>query len=131
MPASRERTQEIMDAYWGEGLAEERIAEDAVYVDMATGETTEGRDAVVGMLQRFYRESFDARPEMTGTIVGEGRAVLEAEVVGTHTGEYRGIPATGRPVRIPLCVVYDVEDDGIKRARIYLQDSGLGTELGA
>jgi steroid delta-isomerase-like uncharacterized protein len=125
MPATLERTRQIMEAYWGDGLAQECIAEDAVYVELATGERTAGRDAVVALLQNFYRGMFDASPEIVGTTIGEGRAVLEALVVGTHIGEYRGVPGSGKAVRVPLCVSYEVEDDGIKQARIYLMESVL------
>jgi predicted ester cyclase len=52
-------------------------------------------------------------------------------VVGKHIGEFAGIPATGgKEFRVPLCVVYDVEDDQIKRARIYFEIPALLAQLG-
>jgi predicted ester cyclase len=51
-------------------------------------------------------------------------------VVGKHTGEYAGIPVTGKGFRVPLCVVYDVEEDQIRRARIYLEVPALMAQLG-
>jgi predicted ester cyclase len=47
--------------------------------------------------------------------------MLEADFVGTHIGEFAGVPATGRTVRVPLCVVYDLEAGTITRARVYLE----------
>jgi predicted ester cyclase len=31
--------------------------------------------------------------------------VLEADLVGTHTGEFLGMAATGKTVQVPYCVV--------------------------
>jgi predicted ester cyclase len=50
--------------------------------------------------------------------------------VGTHIGEFAGIAATGKEFRVPLCVVYDVEDDKIKQARIYFEIPALLAQLG-
>ena len=49
--------------------------------------------------------------------------------MGTHIGEFAGIPATGRRVRVPLCVIYDLEADRIKRARVYLEMPVLMRQL--
>jgi len=50
--------------------------------------------------------------------------------VGKHIGEFAGIPATGRSVRVPLCVVYDLESGRITRARVYLELPVLMRQLG-
>ena len=61
--------------------------------------------------------------------VADGKGVLEARVVGRHTGEFGGVPATGRDVNVPLCVVYDVVGGYIARARIYLQVNVLMQQI--
>jgi predicted ester cyclase len=106
------------------------LAEDAVFIDTATGQRYEGRDAVAEMLHWIYHVAFDARAEDLKLIVGEGTAALEARFVGRHVGEFAGIPATGRTVRVPLCVTYDVAEDGVKEARIYMQGTVLMVQLG-
>lgn len=73
--------------------------------------------------------AFDARAERVSAIVGDGQGLLEAYVVGTHTGEFAGIPATGREIRVPLAVSYDLEDSLIRRARIYLMVNILVGQL--
>jgi predicted ester cyclase len=59
------------------------------------------------------------------------QAVLEAEFVGKHIGEFAGMPATGRSVRVPLCVIYDLEAGKIKRARVYMETPVLMRQLSA
>jgi len=47
--------------------------------------------------------------------------VLECEITGTHDGVWHGLPATGRPVKLPLCGVYTFAEDSYEIAgeRIY------------
>jgi len=106
------------------------LAEDAVFIDTASGQRYEGRAAVAEMLHWVYHVAFDARAEDLKLIVGEGTAAVEGLFVGRHIGEFAGIPATGRIVRVPFCVTYDVAEDGVKAARIYMQGTVLMVQLG-
>jgi predicted ester cyclase len=58
-------------------------------------------------------------------LVDTGKAAIEADFAGTHTGEFAGIQPTGRPVRVPYSVIYDLRDDQISALRIYLPMSQL------
>jgi len=73
------------------------------------------------MLDFFYHVAFDARAETKHVIVDDGIAVLEADFVGRHIGEFAGVPATGKDVRVPLAVIYDVRDDRIVEGRVYFE----------
>jgi steroid delta-isomerase-like uncharacterized protein len=53
------------------------------------------------------------------------------EWTGTHQGEFLGIPATGRPVRVWGIVIDRLEDGRIKDTRIIMDTLGLMTQLGA
>ena len=97
------------------------MADDVVFTHMATGDEHRGRDAVAGMLNFVYHVAFDARAETRNMVFADGQAVLEADFVGRHLGEFAGIPATNKTVRVPLCVVYDLENDMIKRGRVYFE----------
>ena len=52
------------------------------------------------------------------------------EWTGTHQGEFLGIPATGRPVRIWGIVIDRLEEGRIKDTRIIMDTLGLMTQLG-
>jgi steroid delta-isomerase-like uncharacterized protein len=97
------------------------MAPDVVFTHMATGDDHRGVEALKGMLHFIYHVAFDAHAETTNLVIADGKAVLEANFVGTHIGEFAGIPATGKPVRVPLCVVYDLEHDRITRGRVYFE----------
>jgi steroid delta-isomerase-like uncharacterized protein len=97
------------------------MASDVVFTNMATGDEHRGIEGVRGMLHYIYHVAFDARAETKNMVFSDGQAVLEADFVGTHIGEFAGVPATRKSVRVPLCVVYDLENDLITRGRVYFQ----------
>ena len=105
------------------------MAEDVVFTNMATGEKHSGPEAVTQMLQFIYHVAFEAHAETKNIIINETNAVLEGDFVGKHIGEFAGVPPTNKFVRVPLCVVYDLENDKIKRARIYFEIPALLTQL--
>jgi steroid delta-isomerase-like uncharacterized protein len=106
------------------------MAEDVVFTIMATGQEHHGREGVSQMLDYFYRLAFDATVEERNSVFADQKAVGEADFVGRHIGEFAGIPATGKDVRVPLCVVYDLENDQIKRGRVYFEMPALLEQLG-
>ncbi len=52
------------------------------------------------------------------------------EWTGTHHGEFLGIPATGRPVRVWGVVIDRLEDGRIKDTRIIMDTFGMMAQLG-
>ena len=70
------------------------------------------------MLNYFYYIAFEATAETTTKLYGDSNAMVEADFVGKHIGEFAGIPATGKSVRVPLCVVYDLENGQITQGRV-------------
>lgn len=128
--SSSEKTREAMTRYLESKHADiSMMADDVVFTNMATGEVHKGPEEVLNMLNYVYHVAFDAEAELKNLIVEGNRAVLEADIVGTHIGEFAGIPATNKNVRVPLCVVYDFENNQIKRARIYFEVPALMQQL--
>jgi ketosteroid isomerase-like protein len=106
-----EETAAALDAYLGdEGI--ERVAQDAVYREMGTGEEWRGREAIAGTLDRLYTELYDARADERHRVIGAGTATIEYDFRGRRQ-------ADGADVSIPLCVVYELAGGQIQAARIY------------
>ncbi len=64
--------------------------------------------------------------------IAEGDKVLSRfEWTGTHRGEFLGVPATGRPVKVWGMVVDRLVDGRIKETRIIMDTLGLMMQLGA
>jgi steroid delta-isomerase-like uncharacterized protein len=107
------------------------MADDVVFTNMATGDENRGPKSVGEMLHYIYHIAFDATAETKNIIVADGKAVYEADFVGRHIGEFAGIPATNKQVRVPLCVVYDLANDRITHGRIYFEVPALLQQLNA
>lgn len=115
-------TRTVMQQYFdSDHRSVSMMADDVVFTLMATGEETRGRAAVLAMLDYFYRGAFDATAVTKNTVFADGKAVVEGDFVGRHVGEFAGIPPTHKKVRVPICVVYDLENNQIKRARVYFE----------
>jgi steroid delta-isomerase-like uncharacterized protein len=125
-----ESTKKVMNQYLDSQHSDvSMMADDVVFTNMATGDEHHGPKEVLQMLNYIYHSAFDAEAESKNMFFAEGKAVLEADFVGKHIGEFAGIPATNKNVRIPLCVVYDLENEQIKRARIYFEMPVLFKQL--
>jgi predicted ester cyclase len=94
---------------------------------MGTEQRVEGRAEVATMIRYLHEQAFDAHPELRGLLVDGERAAIEADFVGRHIGEFGGKPATGKEVRVPYSVIYDLEGEQITALRIYMPiDTLLG-----
>ena len=85
--------------------------------------------SVFQRIRYVHEGAFDAWPELKNLLVDEGKAAIEADFVGTHSSELAGLAATGRAVRVPYSVVYDLRDDQIGARCIYLPMSLLMEQL--
>jgi steroid delta-isomerase-like uncharacterized protein len=63
--------------------------------------------------------------------IAEGNKVASRfEWTGTHQGEFLGVPATGRPVRVWGVVIDQLTEGRIKDTRIIMDTLGLMMQLG-
>lgn len=125
---SVENSKKVLERYFSSD-DNSVFAEDVVFTIMGTGEEHRGAQAVRQMLDDFYRVAFAGTVEPRNMVYGEQGAVGEWDFVGTHIGAFDGIPATGKQVRVPLVVSYDIMDDQIKRARVYLDRAVMRQQL--
>ena len=132
---SVESTSQVMNDYLDALLKQEDFsrffADEVVWTTTETGDEVRGRDAVRDFIVGFHTQAFDARPDVKGLIVGDGSATLEADFVGTHTGEFAGVAPTGAELRVPYAVCYDVADGEITALRAYLPISLMVAQVSA
>jgi steroid delta-isomerase-like uncharacterized protein len=129
---SIENTRAVLTRYFESQHSDvSMMASDVIFTVMATGQEHHGRDGVTQMLNYFYHVAFDATAETALVLFGESNAMIEGTFVGKHIGEFAGVPATGKQVHVPLCVVYDLQNDRITRGRIYFEMPALMAQLSA
>jgi len=122
-------TQSVMEDYFASGHDAKFLAEDAVFTDMGNGKETHGRQAVKEMLNYMYHIAFDAKAEVTNKMFAPNKATMEFNFRGKHIGEFAGLQPTNKEVNVPVCVVYDLENGLIKKARIYLLADSMMKQL--
>ena len=129
MGAERKVMQEYLDALVKRADYPVCFTDDVVATFEGTDQRAIGREAAGQLIRYVHEGAFDARPELKNLLVDDGKATIEADFVGTHTGEFAGIQPTGRPVRVPYSVVYDIRGDQISALRIYFPMSLLLDQL--
>ncbi|GAA2120905.1 nuclear transport factor 2 family protein [Nocardioides bigeumensis] len=98
----------------------------AKYEVLADGTTYDGHDAVTGFLDENKQAFPDFHFEPVRISPAPEVVVVEGRFQGTHLGTWRGLPATGRKVDFPMCLVFEFEGDSMVNERIYMD---LGTPL--
>jgi steroid delta-isomerase-like uncharacterized protein len=103
----------------------------ARYDDEAWGEHYEGGIGV----RLFYDQLMKALPDLEIEIqrchVTDDAVLVEVVIRGTHLGEWRSLPATGRGVEFPLCGVYTFDsDDRLAGEKIYYDRATVLRQLG-
>jgi len=118
-----------LDALIARGNYAQYFTPDVSVQVVGSDQLTHGREAVESMIRYLHEQAFDAHPELKTLMVDGERAAVEAEFVGSQVAEFAGIIATGKTVRVPYSVAYELEGDRIKSLRIYGLMQGLLEQL--
>jgi steroid delta-isomerase-like uncharacterized protein len=119
-----------LDSLVQRGPYAQYFTDDVTFTLMGPNQEVKGRDAVEQFIRYLHEQAFDAQPELKNTIIGDGNAAAEIDFVGTHTGEFIGVPASGKEVRVPYSVVYDLQGDKITALRAYMPMDALLQQIG-
>ncbi len=85
------------------------------------------KDVLRGMRSAFPDLRFLVQEQ-----IAEGdKVVTRFEWSGTHQGEFLGVPATGRPVRVWGVVIDRLEEGRLKDTRMIMDTLGLMMQIGA
>jgi steroid delta-isomerase-like uncharacterized protein len=120
LEATAETMRSYLDALVARGDFADYYTDEVTWTTVGADQELQGRQPVRDFLIWMHTQAFDAHPKVKALVVGDGQAALEADFVGTHTGEFLGIPATGKSVQVPYCVVYDLQGDKITALRAYI-----------
>lgn len=101
------------------------------YEIVPTGQVHEGAEAVVAY-HRGQRTAFpDQRHENVRMHVADDDTVTcEFDLLGTNTGEFLGLPPTGKAFRVAVVAVFSFDGDKITNERVYLDGASLLRQIG-
>ena len=96
------------------------------YEVMANAELFDGPSRVDDFLSENLSAFPDFHFEPTRVSPTPDAVLVEGRFRGTHEGPWRGLPATGRKVDFPMCLIFEFEGDSMVNERLYFD---LGTPL--
>ena len=105
------------------------VAEDYVELDPQQGQAA-GRNGLRQALAEFNEAFPDNHWHLDERIVEGDKIVTRFHWTGTHTGEFRGVPATNKSASVKGVVIDEFEDGQMARSRILMDQFGLLQQLG-
>jgi steroid delta-isomerase-like uncharacterized protein len=106
------------------------FAEHPRYEIVPTGEVYDGSDAV----NRYYQETRTAFPDQRNEVISlhhaDDAVIAEFWLRGTHEGEFRGVPPTGKSFECRMAAFFLFEDDRLVNERVYFDAATILTQLG-
>jgi steroid delta-isomerase-like uncharacterized protein len=104
---------------------------DARYDDEPWDDHRVGRDEVHLYYKELLAAAADFRIEVQNRYMTDEAVILEVIISGTHTGDWKGLPATGKKVSFPLCGIFTFDSaDRIFGEKIYYDRATLLKQLG-
>lgn len=99
-------------------------------VTSPTGGVLEGREEIERIARKWFQAFPDIRFISEDVLIDGDRVVQIARVIGTHGGEFFGVPATGRKVDVVFALVMSVSDGEIANERRILDFTGVLVQVG-
>jgi len=100
------------------------------YELIATGDIYDGPDEVAAYFTETRTAFPDQRNELLDLHHADDAVIVEAMLYGTHLGNYRGLPPTGRSFEMRFCPIFVFEDDKLVCERVYFDAATVLRQLG-
>jgi steroid delta-isomerase-like uncharacterized protein len=100
------------------------------YEIVPTGEVYEGEDEVRAYFDTTRRAFPDQRNELIALHHADDAVIAEFDLKGTHLGELRGIPPTGREFTCRCASFFIFEEDRLVCERVYFDALTIMSQLG-
>jgi steroid delta-isomerase-like uncharacterized protein len=100
------------------------------YEIIPTGDVYDGEEAVA----RYFEESRAAFPDQRNELIemhhADDSVIVEFDLKGTHEGNFRGLPATGRSFTCRTLAIFVFDGDRIVCERVYFDANTILRQLG-
>jgi steroid delta-isomerase-like uncharacterized protein len=100
------------------------------YELIATGDVYDGEQEV----RRYFAETRAAFPDQRNELIAlhyaQDTVIAEFDLLGTHLGPLRSLPATGRAFRARMAAFFIFEGERIVCERVYFDQASIMRQLG-
>jgi steroid delta-isomerase-like uncharacterized protein len=100
------------------------------YEIVPTGEVYDGPEEVMSYYQQTRAAFPDQRNELLALHHAQDAVVAEFILRGTHEGEFRGIPPTGKSFECRMAAFFLFEGEKLVNERVYFDAATILTQLG-
>src|SRR6185503_12187399 len=85
----------------------------------------------LGMMQAFHTGFTNTRHEVLDLLESGNKAAVRGIWHGTHTGTFNNIPASGKKIRLPFMMIFEVENDEVVNQWIEMDSMTMLVQMGA
>ena len=100
------------------------------YEIVPTGDVYDGTDEVA----RYFAETRAAFPDQRNELIAlhhsDDAVIVEFWLRGTHDGEFRGVPPTGKPFECRMAAFFLFEGERLVCERVYFDGATILAQLG-
>lgn len=107
------------------------FAEDCVYEDMALGTLNRGKPELKAFVQATLAAIPDFTIEPKSVFATVDRLASEWIMTGTQTGDFPGLPATGKSFSVPVASIMEFQNGKIRRNTDYWNLASFQQQVGA
>ena len=107
------------------------FAEDCIYEDVALGALNRGKGEVRTFVQTTLTAIPDFKIEPKSVFATVDRLASEWIMTGTQTGDFPGLPATGKSFSVPVASIMEFQNGKIRRNTDYWNLASFLQQVGA
>ncbi len=139
MPEDTKRIVDSVIQLWSTGnpdVAKELYSDDAQRYDPNQPEAARGSQEIARYVAEVRTGYPDFKLEINDKVSEGNRLVTHWTCTGTHKGEFQGIPATGKRIKISGLALVRIENGKITEEHVYfdrltmLEQLGVAPEMG-
>jgi steroid delta-isomerase-like uncharacterized protein len=127
--ANKQLVQRFLADVWHAGNLE--LAHDLIHPDYGISDDLRGPTGVIENI-RIYRSAFpDLQWHIEQIVAEDDWVAVRLILTGTHLGEFRGIPPTGKSIAMHEMVFWRIVEGKLHTLRAQADGLGLRIQLGA
>ena len=107
------------------------FVEDCIYEDVALGALNRGKSEVRTFVQATLTAIPDFKIELKSVFATVDRLASEWIMTGTQTGDFPGLPATGKSFSVPVASIMEFQNGKIRRNTDYWNLASFLQQVGA
>jgi len=104
--------------------------EDVLGYEVADPPPVPGREKIASNYRELFAAFPDCKAEILNMLSGPEQVLAEVQWKGTNKAEFRGSPATGKFIDIPIAYIFKIDGKKIRKITEYYDGATLAKQMG-